>query len=55
MNNQLLKQKLQAALKKIQINSHGSPVTNLKLDRNLAAETEQLTTQLESEQMKFVL
>jgi hypothetical protein len=43
------------ALTKIQINSHGSPVSNLKLDRNLAAEIKQLTTQLESEKMKFVL
>ncbi|AFZ28325.1 PAP_fibrillin (plasmid) [Cylindrospermum stagnale PCC 7417] len=48
MNNQLLKDKLQALLKKIQPNGDGSPVTNLKLDKTLAAEIEQLTTELES-------
>ncbi|AFZ26271.1 PAP_fibrillin [Cylindrospermum stagnale PCC 7417] len=48
MNNQLVKEKLQATLKKIQTNSDGSPVTNLKLDKTLAVEIEQLTTELEN-------
>jgi hypothetical protein len=49
LNNQLFfKEKLQALLKEIQTNNDGSPVTNLKLDKILAAEIEQLTTQLES-------
>ncbi|MBD2387689.1 PAP/fibrillin family protein [Cylindrospermum sp. FACHB-282] len=48
MNNQILKEKLQGTLKKIQTNSDGSPVTNLKLDKALAKEIEQLTTELES-------
>lgn len=49
MNNQLLiKEKLQAKLEKIQTKSDGSPVTNLKLDKTLAEEIEQLTTELES-------
>ncbi|MEH2311723.1 MAG: PAP/fibrillin family protein [Nostoc sp.] len=49
MNNQLLiKEKLQTKLKKIQTKSDGSPVTDLKLDKTLAEEIEQLTTELES-------
>ncbi|MEH1942741.1 MAG: PAP/fibrillin family protein [Nostoc sp.] len=49
MNNQvLIKKKLQATLEKIQTNSDGSPVTNLQLDKTLAEEIEQLTTELES-------
>ncbi|MBG1243359.1 PAP/fibrillin family protein [Nostoc sp. NZL] len=49
MNNQLLiKEKLQAKLKKIQTNSDGSPIINLQLDKILAEEIEQLTTELES-------
>ncbi|MFS0518807.1 PAP/fibrillin family protein [Nostoc sp. UIC 10607] len=49
MNNQLLiKEKLQAKLKKIQTKSDGSPITNLQLDKILAEEIEQLTTELES-------
>ena len=49
MNNQLLlKEKLQARLVKIQTDSDRSPVTNLKLDKTTAAEIEQLTTELES-------
>ncbi|QSJ14552.1 fimbrial protein [Nostoc sp. UHCC 0702] len=49
MNNQLLlKEKLQARLAKIQTDSDRSPVTNLKLDKTTAAEIEQLTTELES-------
>ena len=49
MNNQLLiKEKLQAKLEKIQTKSDGSPVTDLKLDKTLAEEIEQLTTELES-------
>ncbi|OUL35035.1 fimbrial protein [Nostoc sp. T09] len=48
MNNRLfLKEKLQASLEKIQTNSDG-PVTNLQLEETLAAELEQLTTELES-------
>ncbi|MEH2279014.1 MAG: PAP/fibrillin family protein [Nostoc sp.] len=49
MNNQLLiKEKLQAKLEKIQTKSDGSPVTDFKLDKTLAEEIEQLTTELES-------
>ncbi|MEA5554825.1 PAP/fibrillin family protein [Anabaena cylindrica UHCC 0172] len=48
MNNQLLKEKLQAKIKNIQTKDDGSPVTNLKLDKTLVAEIEQLTTELES-------
>ena len=48
MNNQLLKEKLQATIKKNQINSDGYPLTNLKLDKSLVEEIEQLTTELES-------
>ncbi|MEH2239877.1 PAP/fibrillin family protein [Nostoc sp.] len=49
MNNQfLIKEKLQAKLEKIQTKSDGSPITDLKLDKTLAEEIEQLTTQLES-------
>ncbi|OUL31127.1 PAP/fibrillin family protein [Nostoc sp. 106C] len=48
MNNRLfLKEKLQASLEKIQTNSDG-PVTNLQLEETIAAEIEQLTTELES-------
>ncbi|MEH1938065.1 MAG: PAP/fibrillin family protein [Nostoc sp.] len=49
MNNQLLiKEKLQARLENIQTKSDGSPVTDLQLDKTLAEEIEQLTTELES-------
>ena len=49
MNNQLLiKEKLQATLEKIQIKSDDSPVTDLQIDKTLAEEIEQLTTELES-------
>nr|WP_029631467.1 MULTISPECIES: hypothetical protein [Nostocales] len=49
LNNQLLlKEKLLASLEQIQTKSDGSPVTDLKLDKALAQEIEQLTTQLES-------
>ncbi len=49
MNNLLLlKEKLQAKLEEIQTNNDGSPVTNVKLDKTIAAEIEQLTTELES-------
>lgn len=49
MNNQiLLKEKLQKKLEEIQINSDGSPVTNVKLNQTTTAEIEQLTTELES-------
>jgi hypothetical protein len=48
MNNQLLKEKLQATIKKNQIKSDGYPRTNLKLDKSLVEEIEQLTTELES-------
>jgi hypothetical protein len=44
----LLKEKLQAKLEDIQSNSYRSPVTNLQLDKTLAIEIEQLTTELES-------
>ena len=49
LNNRLLvKEKLQAELEKLQIKSKGSPVTDLKLDKTLAEEIEQLTAELES-------
>ncbi|XWK88328.1 MAG: PAP/fibrillin family protein [Phormidium sp.] len=49
MNNQLsLKEKLLAALDVIPSHKDGSPVTDLQLDKNTAAEIEDLTTQLES-------
>ncbi|MEH2080505.1 MAG: PAP/fibrillin family protein [Nostoc sp.] len=49
MNNQLLiKKKLQVKLENIQTKSDGSPITDLQLDKTLAAEIEQLTTELES-------
>ncbi|MDD1415944.1 PAP/fibrillin family protein [Dolichospermum sp. ST_con] len=48
MNNQLLKEKLQATIKKNQSKNDGSPITNLKLDQTLVAEIEQLTRELES-------
>ncbi|ABA21591.1 PAP fibrillin [Trichormus variabilis ATCC 29413] len=47
-NRLLLREKLQAKLAEIQINSAGSPVTNVKLDQTIAAEIEQITTELES-------
>lgn len=47
MNNRfLLKEKLLAKLKEIQ--TDGSPVTDLQLDKAIAAEIEQLTTELEN-------
>ncbi|MCE2906062.1 MAG: PAP/fibrillin family protein [Anabaena sp. CoA2_C59] len=48
MNNQILKEKLQATIKKIKPKNDGSPITNLKLDQSLVVEIEQLTTELES-------
>ncbi|WP_442853953.1 PAP/fibrillin family protein [Anabaena sp. WA102] len=48
MNNQILKEKLQATIKRNQAKSDGSPITNLKLDQTLVAEIEQLTAELES-------
>lgn len=48
MNNQICKEKLQAKLKQIQPQANGSPVTNLKLDKTLVAEIEEITTTLES-------
>ncbi|MEA5571236.1 PAP/fibrillin family protein [Calothrix sp. UHCC 0171] len=48
MNNRLfLKEKLQTLLETTQRFSDGSPITNLKLDKALAAEIEQLTEELE--------
>ncbi len=48
MNNLLaVKEKLQTTLDKIQTNRDGSPVTNLKLNKNLVAEIEQTTEELE--------
>ena len=48
MNNLLSqKEKLQNLLEKIQSNNDDSPVTNLKLDKTLVDEIEQLTTELE--------
>ncbi|MGB3651983.1 MAG: PAP/fibrillin family protein [Rivularia sp. (in: cyanobacteria)] len=48
MNNLLSqKEKLQTLLEKIQSNNDDSPVTNLKLDKSLVDEIEQLTTELE--------
>jgi hypothetical protein len=43
----LLKEKLLAELEEIQTKSNGSPVTDLKLDKTLAQEIEQLTMELE--------
>jgi PAP_fibrillin len=48
MNNQILKEKLQATIKKIQTKDDGSPVTNLRLDKTLVSEIEQLAIDLES-------
>ncbi|MEH1852075.1 MAG: PAP/fibrillin family protein [Nostoc sp.] len=49
MNNQLLiKKKLQASLENILTKSNGSPITDLQIDKTLAEEIEQLTTELES-------
>ena len=48
MNNQLLKEKLQATIKNILTKNDGSPVTNLKLDKTLVEEIEQLTIDLEN-------
>ncbi|MBJ7294876.1 PAP/fibrillin family protein [Aphanizomenon sp. PH219] len=48
MNNQILKEKLQATIKKIQTKDDGSPVTNLRLDKTLVAEIEQLAIDLEN-------
>ena len=48
MNNQLLKEKLQGTIKNIETRNDGSPVTNLKLEKTLEKEIEQLTTDLES-------
>jgi hypothetical protein len=48
MNNQILKEKLQATIKMIQTKDDGSPVTNLRLDKTLVAEIEQLAIDLES-------
>jgi hypothetical protein len=48
MNNQILKEKLQATIKKIQTKDDGSPVTNLRLDKTLVAEIEQIVIDLES-------
>ena len=48
MNNQLLKEKLQAIIKNNQPKNDGSPITNLKLDQTLVVEIEELTKELES-------
>jgi hypothetical protein len=48
MNNQLLKEKLQAIIKNNQPRNDGSPITNLKLDQTLVVEIEELTKELES-------
>ncbi|MEH1825293.1 MAG: PAP/fibrillin family protein [Nostoc sp.] len=49
MKNQLLiKEKLQASLENIPTKSNGSPITDLQIDKTLAEEIEQLTTELES-------
>ncbi|MEH2112511.1 PAP/fibrillin family protein [Nostoc sp.] len=49
MDNQLLiKEKLQASLENIPTKSNGSPITDLQIDKTLAEEIEQLTTELES-------
>jgi hypothetical protein len=47
MNNQLVKEKLQATIKRKQAKNDGSPITNLRLDQTLVAEIEQLTAELE--------
>ncbi len=48
MNNLLSqKEKLQSLLEKVQSNNDDSPVTNLKLDKTLVEQIEQLTTELE--------
>lgn len=46
-NRLLLKEKLQAVIEKNQRNSVTSPITNLKLDKGVAQEIEELTEQLE--------
>jgi hypothetical protein len=48
MNNQLLKEKLQATIKNNQPKNNGSPITDLKLDKTLVAEIEELTRELEN-------
>lgn len=48
MNNQILKEKLQATIKNIKTGNDGSPITNFKLDKTLETEIEQLTTDLEN-------
>ncbi|MGD1715533.1 PAP/fibrillin family protein [Hydrocoleum sp. CS-953] len=48
MNNQILKEKLQATIKNIQTRNDGSPVTNVKLEKTLEQEIEKLTKDLES-------
>jgi hypothetical protein len=48
MNNQLMKEKLQAIIKNNQPKNDGSPITNLKLDQTLVVEIEELTKELES-------
>lgn len=48
MNNQILKKKLQEKIKNIQARNDGSPVTNLKLEKTLEKEIEQLTKELEN-------
>lgn len=48
MNNKFsLKEKLQGKLEAIQTNKNGSPITNIKLDKNTVTEIEQLTTEIE--------
>ena len=47
-NRLLLKEKLQASLEEIQTNKDGSPITDVKLDKTIVAEIEQLTVQIES-------
>jgi hypothetical protein len=48
MNNEILKEKLQATIKKNQSKNDGSPITNLKLDQTLVAEIAELTKELEN-------
>ncbi len=48
MNNQLLQEKLQVTIKKNQHKNDGSPLTDLKLDKTLVEEIEQLTIELEN-------
>lgn len=48
MERQALKEKLQALIQENKKQDDGSPITNLKIDKNKATEIEQLTVELEN-------